>query len=262
MRYDILLKDGTRVIVDGETIRHIGLDGKELYSYSSSEAPFAPDEKKVEMVNSYFFQIGDAEREKVAIWLNNVPSSTEKQKRFLDRVEFALTRTRVPFVFKIATLEPSLSEDGKIFYEEGQRVGRGISYAEWDKAASAFYSDSEWYSALALPEEGDLFIAYRVAMGMWSFEYVCDDSSNAGNFWDSPTSSRNFELSGARIVGGFKDGTGNTLKIFKDDSTFITVGGEYIDSGVTHPISSIHDIAYNATAVNYRGCGVVVLRKR
>jgi len=259
MRYDIRLRDGTRVIVDGETVRHVGLNGKDLYEYSCLEVSPVLDEKKAQMVDAYFFLMGEKEKERVASWTDTVEASTERQERFVNRVKFALAR--VPYVFKIATLEPSLNDEGRIFYEEGKRVGRGIPYASWDAEASSFYSDKNWHSALASPEEGDLFVAYRVAMKMWSFEYVCDDSSKAGNYWDSPTSSHNFEPSGVRRVGGFCDGIGNTLRIFKDDSTFVVGGGDYIDSGVDNPVTGIHEIAYNAMDTNYRGCGVVVLRK-
>lgn len=259
MQYEILLRDGSKLRIGDYSVHHISADGINLYSYDCSKSSTIPSEEKKEMVNSYFFLIGEEERREIAAWLKTVTPETIKQERFVSRVEFALYR--VPQNFKIATIEPSLSDEGRIFYKPKSRVGRGISYVSWDVEANNFYFDDEWSSSLASPEEGDLFTAYRVATGKWSLAYICDDSSGDGNYWDAPSSKRNFEPSGARQVGGFSDGVGNTLKIFKDASTFIVFGGDYIKCGATQPVASINSIVYDPFAINYRACGVVVLRK-
>jgi hypothetical protein len=259
MKYEILLRDGSKLRIEDDSVHHVTGDDKNLYSYEFSRTALVPSEEKKKAIDSYFLLIGDEEKKKISDWLKVADPQTKKQEEFLSRIKFAIER--VPYTFKIATLEPSLTKEGKIFYKPDGRVGRGISYMMWDIAATNFYYDEEWSSGLGSPEEGDLFIAYRVACGMWSLGYVCDDSSSAGNYWDSPRSNHNFEHTGARLVGGFKDGIGNTLKIFKDASTFIVFGGDFIDSGDKHPVASVNSVSYNPRDVNYRGCGIVVLRK-
>jgi len=59
---------------------------------------------------------------------------------------------------------------------------------------------------LARPDEGDLLKAYRLAMGYWTLEYVCDNSSSAGNYRNSSNWKLALEVSGTREVGDFKDG--------------------------------------------------------
>jgi len=76
-------------------------------------------------------------------------------------------------------------------------------------------------------------------MGYWTIEYVCDDSSSDGNYNDSPVSSKKKDKSGAKEVGGFNDGIGNTIKLVMKDGVPTLVGGSYEMSGKTHPVAKI-----------------------
>lgn len=205
----------------------------------------------------YFFMIGKVEREKVANWLKNLVPTTNNQKKFANRIQKALSV--VDYDYKIATIEPSFGKAGAIYYSEGDEVGRGGSLNTWKKKAEAFYRDNIWESGLAILEEGDLFKAYRIAMGYWSIEYVCDDSSSAGNYWNAPGAAHCFEDSGARKVGGFSDGVGNTRGIYEVPDGFALVGGCYVD-GAEHPMSYAY-YDENKYRCYTSACGVVVIRK-
>lgn len=206
----------------------------------------------------YFFFIGKPEREKVAEWFNKVKPQTENQRKFLERVKKALKL--IDYDYCISTLEPSFDGNGKIFYEEGNFVGIGISFPEWKKRAKNFYNDMKWHSELAQLEEGILFKAYRIAMGLWSLEYVCDDSSSAGNYYNSPHSSHYYEDSGVRKVGGFKDGTGNTYQIYETECGFALVGGNYFCAGIYYPVGAVNYTIEPDSTIHV-GSGVVVLKR-
>lgn len=250
------LPNGSSIEIDDLEIRFIGPDGSLLYSVA------IVDENKNLPNLPYFFLMGEPERKKVAEWFNKVnprvDNKKERQCKFLERVQKALDV--INYDYYIATLEPSFDENGNIFYEEGKPVGREIRLYEWKEKATVFYSKDEWYSELAQLEEGDLFKAYRIAMGLWSLEYVCDASSSAGNYWNAPNPSYDFEVSGARTVGGFKDGIGNTYEIYQTEFGFALVGGCYYDYGDFFPVA---DVIYGVDPISIGddGSGVLVLKR-
>lgn len=258
MKQIITLDNGTRVEIDGNEVKIIAANGSRLYETNSVsyvkelDVPALP----------HFILMGKPEREKVAEWFNKVNPKVDgekkRQRNFLDRVEKALKV--IDYDYCISTLEPSFDEEGKIFYEEGKPVGIGIKLKDWKEKAANFYSDKKWHSELAQLEEGDLFKAYRIAMGFWSLEYVCDNSSSAGNYWNAPNSSHACEVSGARKVGGFKDGIGNTYDIYQMHAGFAFVGGDFNSDGYCYPVADI-DYCFYPDSINGIGSGVVVLKR-
>ena len=258
MKRVIMLDNGARVEVNGSEVKHIDANGNVLY-----------DTVKVSHVKAqnvwgfpYFFLMGEVERKKVAEWFDQVSLKVNKEKsrqyEFLNRVEDALKV--IDYDYYIATIESSFDEDGNIFYEEGNPVARGISLFEWEKKSTAFFSVGGWHSELAMLEEGDLFKAYRIAMGYWTIEYVCDDSSLFGNYWNAPKSAHGIEVSGAREVGGFKDGIGNTYEVYQTKSGLVLVGGYYCNDGDILPVSYIH-YNYDPNRINFNASGVLVLKR-
>jgi len=210
----------------------------------------------------HFFFMGEPERKKVVEWFNEIKTKVgaekKKQRKFLTRIKRAMKV--INYDYYIAILEPSVDKDGNIFYEGGNVVARGISLGMWERIARNFYFDGEWYSDLAMLEEGDLFKAYRIAMGYWTIEYVCDDSSSAGNYWNAPKSVHDFEVSGVREVGGFRDGIGNTCEIYHTKSGFALVGGFWGKVGSSYPVADVDD-HYGARSICNHGSGVLVLKR-
>lgn len=245
------LSDCTIVEITDDEVRHLDSNGKVFYDSQSR--------KSIRDDIPYFFFMGEEERKLVATWVDMVTPETNAQEDFIWRVVDALKI--VDYDYQIATLEPSFDENGEIFYQEGKEVARGISFEEWDNRANRFYYNCLWHSTLATIYEGDLFKAYRIAKGYWTLRYVCDDSSSAGNYIDSPLGSNSFDLTGEKIVGGFKDGVGNTYEVYKKGSKYCYVGGRYVDWGSIAPAASCADVSKSLTP-NYEFCSGVISLKR
>ena len=206
-------------------------------------------------IMKYFFLMGKEERELVRKWLSSVASETREQVIFLKDVENALAA--IDYNYRIATIEPSLDNSGKLFYKNGEKVASLFSCNEWKIKGKEFAP--EWGSDLATLYELFLWYAYRIAKGLWTLEYVCDDSSSAGNYSDSPDASHGFEVSGKRKVGGFADGVGNTYKIVAHNAGFAACGGDYHYNGNLCPVADVFCRNFPC-GTNYYGSGVLVLR--
>ncbi|MBP3285267.1 MAG: hypothetical protein J6M02_07215 [Clostridia bacterium] len=204
----------------------------------------------------YFFLMGKEERELVREWLSGVFPETKREKEFLEVVEEALES--VGYDYRIAVIEPSMySGSGRIFYNAGDKVARGICCNEWKVKGKEFVP--EWGSDLANLYELYLWYAYRIAKGLWTLEYICDDSSSAGNYWNSPDASQGFEVSGKRKVGGFYDGVGNTYKIVAHNAGFAACGGNCSNNGDNYPVADVRERYPDLTC--FYGSGVLVLRR-
>lgn len=262
MKQIINLDNGTRVEIDGNEVKLIGVGDNVLY-YTGAFPSNA-----TEIIASHFFLMGESERRKVAKWFYRVNSKIgkekEKQRDFLDRVQRAIDI--INYDYYIAILEPSCDSTGNIFYQKGKQVATGMSFQEWKEKAANFYFKCEWHSELAQLEEGDLFKAYRIAMGYWTMGYVCDDSSRMGNYWNAPNSSSKIkicgekEVSGAREVGGFSDGIGNTCEIYQANSGFAIVGGNYGNLGYRNPVANV-DYVNNCFFASDASSGVLVIKR-
>ncbi len=251
----ISLKNGVSISVEVEAKHIVVLDALGKLEYEFVEP--ADDAGKLK----YFFSIGEAEREKISKWLAKNNPATVAQAEFFELVRLGLEK--VDYEFKISTLEPSLDRRGRICYSPGQDVAVGLSWAEWRRRADDFYCTDEWQSAIASVYELMLFKAYRIAEGYWSLEYVCDDSSAEGNYWDSPNASHFREKSGAKTVGGFADGVGNTHQIVTAGAGKVAyVGSCYYFRGTDYPVASVsYETEVDEKSYDARGTAVISVRK-
>ena len=96
-------------------------------------------------------------------------------------------------------------------------------------------------------------------MGYWDLEFVCEDSSGAGNHSDSKECSGHVDVSGAKIVGGAKDGVGNTRKIVACNDGYVFYGTDWEHSGKQYPVAHF---AYKPHPVGVveNACAVVVMK--
>ena len=222
MKCTIMLNSNMNVEIREKEARIIDGEGNVVFSTLEYRGlPDVPD----------FFVIGNDEREKVQKWVDEIGEDlTFLQKSFVERVKTALDN--IHYDYLISTLEPSLDAKGNIYFKEGEPVATDLTACDWKKKAKNFYEKNGWHSELANLYEGDLFIAYRVAMDYWTMEYVCNDSSMDGNYEDSPIGTNELDVSGAKEVGGFKDGIGNTYKIYQGgDCSYAISGGYYCSVG-------------------------------
>ena len=237
----------------------------------------------------YFFTMGLKQKEIVRKWycsldLNNIHSIS--QQEFLDIVKNALVFCNT---YRIATIEPYVIESNepvdevRIGFKENQKpccdynLDIKIDCIPWiktrhhlnfDECYKASYNFARKYkSDLATIEELFLWYAYRIAMGYWTLEYICDDSSSNGNYEDSPFASHNYDLTSQKTVGGFNDGIGNIYKVVKgyEKGDYCVVGGMYICSGKKYPVARYDIYTKSKELMGYpfyaQVVPVVVLRK-
>lgn len=196
----------------------------------------------------HFFKMGAKERKLVKKWYEQQKGVTESQIEFLDYVKEAIDN--INYSYFIATLEPSITETGKLYYKKGHPVCHTLSPAEWLRKAEEFAA--QYNSRLASAEELILWYAYRAAKGYWTLEEVCCDNSD-----EELTPDTELESSGARKIGGERDGVKNTFKLVKGDCFFWEVGTAWFMNG------SILEISFPINAYEKRKntSGVIVLQK-
>ena len=183
----------------------------------------------------HFYFMGKTEREITKAWFLEAVPETSEQKKFLEIVKEAIEN--IDYDYWISTIEPSEEERGKPTFKIGGNVVRRFYLREWNNKAKEFAP--QWNSDMANLFELFFWYAYRCAMGYWTLSYVCDDSSNAGNYSNSPKSTGWFEASGIREVGGFRDGIGNTFKLVVLEERFALCGGFFNDLGSLYPVATV-----------------------
>ena len=204
----------------------------------------------------YFTKISTSDIKIVKQWMKRVKNGeTDNQWAFLYKVREAIQR--VNYNFWIATLEPCV-EKGKIYYVEAKEVNTFFTARQWERMAEAYAPERG--SRLANIHELFIWYALRIADGFWTLEYVCDDSSGAGNYIDSPDFLKRKGLSGEVACGGYKDGQGNTRKLVTVEDGYAIVGGDFQEAGCKFPVAEENYLGLSDIIGDY-GTGVVVLTK-
>ena len=202
----------------------------------------------------YFFLMGKEEIEQVRQWFEGVTPTTEAQKEFLEIVSEALGF--IHYSYRISAIEPSMKENGCLFFEAGKPVEVRLSLKEWRDKCKGFAP--VWNSRMASIHELYLWYAWRVLKGYWTLEYICDDSSDGANYFTSPNPSHKCEVSGSRMIGGFADGTGNSYKIASYGYGIAVCGGKYDDYGNVFPVAD--ESCYIDSEAVFCGTAVIALR--
>lgn len=250
---------GVRVEVEEDKFVVISRSGKKTFFDESGN--LLDDANYIEKVydgaySRHFDFMGANERILVRQWHCQQKPSTSKQAAFIDIIGEALRL--IGYDYCIANLEPSYDDNDYLYFDEGEVVAEELSCYQWMEKAKEF--SPEHKSGLADIYELFLWYAWRIAKGYWTLEYVCDNSSNAGNYCSCPDGSGCLELSGAREVGGRHDGIGNTYKLVLNDNKFSVCGGYWGSSGIYCPVATVFgDFVPYASLDNTSG--VVVLRK-
>ena len=203
----------------------------------------------------FFTKITAEDREKVKKWLAKQKGKSDREKSFLTRVKEAVKV--VDCDYWIANLEPSVT-DGKIYFAEGDAVGVGFSSNQWKQMAKEYAPER----GSRLSNEHELYIWYalRTVNGLWTLDYVANDSSSAGNYRNAPGATHFMERTGARMCGGFCDGQGNSYKIVTREGGYALVGGDYGDYGFNYPVAGV-DCYYDPIDIQDYSSGVLMLTK-
>lgn len=115
-----------------------------------------------------------------------------------------------------------------------QRWSGGSSFLYTIRQVPYLVQNDYWIATIY---ETFLWYAWRGANSYWNLQYLCKDSSSKGNWRDSPDTAGHIELTGAREVGGFCDGTGNTCKLVTESIKTISIGGAWYMSGKIEPVT-------------------------
>lgn len=204
--------------------------------------------------NGYFFHMGAYEREVVSNWLDSVTSDVITRREFIWNVKEAFDY--ISYDYNISAVEPSIV-GGRLEFNEGKNVLRGITVAEWEELAKNY--NPEKSSRLADIHELLLWYAYRVAIGAWDIAYVCDTKSFYEEELEMALALSQIQKTGAKIVGGFADGTDNTSKIVRwDGNSHCYLGGRYKGhGGIISPAQKAASYVDNNSRYNYAS-GVIV----
>lgn len=188
------------------------------------------------MKYSDFVFMGTEKQKMVRKWAKGRKGETENQEIFLKRVRLAIRMVKKAYF--IAKQEPSVDENGRIYYMEGHQVALGYSCNEWRRMAREFAPECN--SDIANIHQLMIWYAYRIAMGFWTIEQVCDDSTSVGNYWNADNSSHKLEAAGVRWSGGARDGAGNTFKfVYNGIGEICLVGGTCFTYGHISPVAAV-----------------------
>lgn len=203
----------------------------------------------------FFTLITSEDREKVKNWLAKQKVKTKREKSFLERVKEAVEA--VDYDYWIAHMEPSIYKE-KVYYEANQDVGVGFSANQWMKMAKEYAPERG--SRLSNLHELFIWYALRIVNGLWTLDYVANDSSSAGNYRNAPGAAGFMEKTGSRMCGGYRDGQGNYYKIVTREGGYALVGSYYDTYGCYYPVSYIRYINIPDDVLKFCS-GVLVITK-
>lgn len=157
--------------------------------------------------------------------------------------------------------DPSISSDGKdIVFKPGKIPAVGKNFKWWNKMAKKYSPERK--SRLGTRLEYGAFLGVLIKMLIaegntieWSWNAVCKDSSELGNYWNSARIAHALEPTGSRRICGFYD-LANTYKILaKNEGScwFALAGGCCVDYSHLTPIAHI---VYSSSSNQVYDCGV------
>lgn len=163
---------------------------------------------------------------------------TEEQETFKQNVMDAIKSGLLDF--KAQSIDPSVDEEGKIYYKPGSKPGIGYSSKWWSENAPKLIVGK---SRQGTTVERIAFLAILIKKGLATWEQICDRSEEIGHYLDSKDAKYDFEQTGSRPVGEFYD-LGNTCKITenKEAGGFSLVGGFYNCNGDDYPLAVVKDV--------------------
>lgn len=204
----------------------------------------------------HFTKITEQDREKVKKWFEEEMKKlnhTKKENDFLKDLGDSIPV--VDYDYSVSSIEASV-RNGRIFYSVGEKVAIGVYANQWTEMAAEYAPERG--SRMATLYELFIWYALRIANGFWTLDYVANDSSSGGNYWNAPRSFKTIERSGVRKCGGYCDGQGNTYKLVTHGDGFAYVGGEYYYKGSNFPVANVD---CKCDDRHHCSVGVVVLTK-
>lgn len=173
---------------------------------------------------------------------------TDKQREFKNQLIKAIKAGLRDF--RAQVMDPSLDEQGEIYYQEDKVPALKILKECWDKKAKDFMPEKN--SRIGTTNERiaflGLFIKYLIEEEDYTvskaWEEVCDHSEMLGWYNNSFKGKYVMGLycyTGSMQVGKWYD-LANTCKITIDNDEFLLVGGCYTDNGKDHPLADVNSV--------------------
>lgn len=185
--------------------------------------------------------------------LKHQPES-EKQREFKERLIKAIKSGLSDF--RAQRMDPSIDENGEIYYRVGKKPAVGIIAYDWEEKSKIFLPEKD--SRIGTIKERDAFLGLLIKCLVKEYGYtvtdawraVCDQSNNLGHYWDSENSKHDFEATGSRQVGDWYD-LGNTYKVIIDDEkrSILFAGGSCCDGGSYYTLTDV-----NSKTISYDYC--------
>lgn len=217
MKEEIYLKNGGSVVVNdtvdkqGRNAREYELVTQNGYLVKLNEDGEVISREKLEEKDpgfEHFFAMDEEKQMLVRSWYYGTYMSgfSEEKRVFLEKVKKALEK--VKGLYYIASIEPSIDRTGKLYYKPGDPVATNLRLFDWKEKAENFSRARN--SRIASEDELYLWYAYRVAVGYWDLDYLCEQGLQF----------RSLEKSAKQEIGGFADGIFNTARIVLDEEQF------------------------------------------
>lgn len=153
--------------------------------------------------------------------------------------------------FRAQRMDASFDEEGNICFKAGMKPAVGKSPNWWEKNAKKFMPEKG--SRLGMTKERIAFLGLLIKYLIEEKGYtvsnawkaVCNQSKDLGHYWDSENAKHEFENTGSRQVGEWRD-LANTYKITVDDEAggFSLVGGYYFNYGNLYPLADVVSVDF------------------
>ena len=211
-----------------------------------------------------YFPIVKASRLSLNSDFLNYEPVTEAQKMLRNLIIFAIISGISDF--RAQVMDPSIDENGEIYYKSGMKPATALSANCWKIKAGWFMPEKE--SRLGNIIERAAFLGLLIENLVneqnyhkaFAWRAVCDQSKELGNYIDSQNSEKILECTGKRKIGQWYD-LGNTQKIVHSDMLgFFLFGGCGLVYGKSQPLS--HLMTYDYPNAGYgNSVGWIVLPK-
>lgn len=242
----------TVVTVEGKITRSNIIDGGnaiEIFSVpnSSYEKKEAKEIKGTqEWLDKYFPIVRASTLSLEDEFLKHEPTS-KRQKKTKKKIISAIKSDLCDF--RAQRMDPTMDENGNIYYKVGEKPAVGEVVKKWKKKAKDFLPEKN--SRLGENNEHYAFLALLIKYLIENENYtvsdawkaVCDQSKNLGHYRDSKNWKGKLEPTGSRKVGKWYD-LGNTYKITVNEKAggFSIFGGYFNGYGCHYPLVNIYAV--------------------
>lgn len=187
--------------------------------------------------------------------------STNRQKKFKADVLEALANKPKEGYRWLPVFEPSSDGKNGLQFVIGEKPLVGLNCLEWNKKLKEYSPENG--SGMSSKTTYFLLLLRWLKDDIATLEQLAEHSEGIGHYQDSENAKHFFEKTGERKFGGLYGFVGNTYKIVKDsnsETSYLLLGGAYLNVGKDCPFADIEHIDYPYKA-NILSVGLLELKK-